>query len=318
MKIKGFLTRAFFAIAIVYGLMITASQAQTALPPGTKSGFIATSDKVKIHYLEAQPRSKGRISAAARAGRSKVREVPTILFVPGWSTPGWIWEPQIAHFARTYRVIAMDPRSQGESSKPEDGHYPAARARDIKDLVDQLKLAPVVLVTYTSSVTEAVSYVDQFGTGTLAGLVLVNGIAGRDYDQATLSGLLSFANSFQLDRRKAADGFVRGLYKKPQSEDYINRMVGATMQMPTDSAVAMLMGGIAADNRAALSKIDKPTLIVVSLTQWMQFYEDLQKRIPGSRMEIVEDAGHAVFVDQAARFNALVDGFLDALPDRNK
>ena len=118
--------------------------------------------------------------------RRKPARTPTILFVPGWMTPGWIWEHQIAHFAKNYRVVAMDPRSQGESSKPSEGHYPAARARDIKSLVDQLKLAPVVLVAYTSGVTEAVSYVDQFGTETLAGLVLVNGIAGRDYDQATI------------------------------------------------------------------------------------------------------------------------------------
>ena len=109
------------------------------------------------------------------------------------------------------RVVAMDPRSQGQSSKPSDGHHPAARARDIKSVVDQLELAPVVIVAATSAVTEVVSYVDQFGTGTLAGLVLVNGIAGRDYDHETLSGLLSYSNSFQLDRRKAADRFVRGL-----------------------------------------------------------------------------------------------------------
>ena len=302
-----------FVPMIVCGVMITVTQAQTELPSGTKSAFITTSDKVKIHYLEARPGPKQPTSTGLPSGKSKVRGVPTILFVPGWMTPGWIWEKQIAHFSRNYRVVAMDPRSQGESSKPTDGHYPAARARDIKSLVDQLKLAPVVLVTYTSSVTEAVSYVDQFGTNTLAGLVMVNGIAGRDYDQTTLSGLLSFANSFQLDRQKAANSFVRGLYKKPPSEDYINRMVRATMQMPTDSAVAMLLGGIAADNRHALAKIDKPTLVVVSLIPWMQFYEDMQKRIPGSRMEIVENAGHAAFVDEAARFNALLDAFLNVL-----
>ena len=67
-----------------------------------------------------------------------------------------------------------------------------------------------MLAACASGVTEVASYVDQFGTETLAGLVLVNGIAGRDYDEATMSGLLAYANSFQLDRQKAADRFVRG------------------------------------------------------------------------------------------------------------
>ena len=261
---------------------------------------MTTSDGVRIHYFEAKTRSP--------------RQNSTLLFVPGLMTPGWIWEHQLAHFAQNYRVVAMDPRSQGESSKPADGHYPAARARDIKSLVDQLELKPVVLVAYTSAVTEVASYIDQFGTETLAGLVLVNGIAGRDYDEATLSGLLAYSNSLQLDRQKATDRFVRGLYKKPQSEDYIRRMTRATLRMPTNSAVALILGGIASDNRPALSKIDKPTLIVVAMVRpWMPFYEDMQKRIRGARLEVFEEAGHALFVDEAARFNTLLDGFLNTL-----
>jgi len=299
MKIKRLLAQALVLIGFCCAVT-SLGQAQDKLPPGTKKGFVTTSDSVKLHYLEAGPKS--------------LRRSPTILFVPGWMTPGWIWEYQLAHFAKNYRVVAMDPRSQGESSKPANGHYPAARARDIKSLVDQLELKPVVLAACASGVTEVASYVDQFGTETLAGLVLVNGIAGRDYDEPTISGLLAYTNSFQLDRQKAADRFVRGLYKKLQSEDYIRRMKQATLRMPTNSAVALIVGGITSDNRAALPKIDKPTLIVVAMVRpWMQFYEDLQKRIQGSRMEVFEDAGHALFVDEAARFNILLEGFLNNL-----
>lgn len=287
---------------LLCGITAATGQTQAKLPPHTKEGFVTTRDGAKIHYIEAKPSSK-------RRGRDSA-----LLFVPGLMTPGWIWEHQVEHFAQKYRVVAMDPRSQGKSSTPADGHYPAARARDIKSVVDQLKLQPVVLVAYTSAVTEVASYVDQFGTQTLAGLVLVNGIAGREYDAATMSGLLAFSNSFQLDRRKAADRFVRGLYKKPQSEGYIRRMTEATLRMPTNSVVALILGGVATDNRPALAKIDKPTLIVVALNRpWMSFYEDLQKRIRGSRMEVWEDAAHALFVDEAARFNTLLDGFLISL-----
>ena len=269
------------------------------VPRKTKEGFVVTSDGVRIYYFESKPRL-----AVPKA---------TLLFVPGLMTPGWIWGRQLVHFSRNYRVVAMDPRSQGKSSKPTDGHYPAARARDIKSVVDQLRLKPVVIVAYTSAVAEAASYVDQFGTETLAGLVLVNGIAGREYDEATLSGLLAFCNSFQVDRQKATERFVRGLYKKAPSEDYIRRMTSAALEMPTNSAVALVLGGVASDNRNALAKIDKPTLIVVALVRpWMQFYEDLQKRIRGARMEVFENAGHALFVDEAERFNTSLDGFLNS------
>jgi microsomal epoxide hydrolase len=310
-----------FALIVLCGATMTAGRAQDKLPAGTKQGFVTTVDRVRIHYFEAGPGLKRRLSSRDRSINPEPAK-PTILFVPGWMTPGWIWEQQIAHFAPDYRVVAMDPRSQGESSKTSEGHYPAARARDIKALVDQLKLAPVVLVTYTSSVTEAIAYVDQFGTATLAGLVLVNGIAGREYDQATMAGLLGYANSFQVDRQKAAERFVRGLYKKPQSEAYIRRMIQATLRMPTNSAVALIVGGVTSDHRSALAKIDKPALLVVTLVKpWMYLYEDMQKRISGARMEVFEDAGPALFVDEATRFNVLLENFLSTLgapqPRRN-
>jgi len=125
-------------------------------PPAIISGFVTSGGGVRIHYIEA---GKGR----------------AILFVPGFTAPGWMWQKQITHFAKTHRVVAMDPRAQGESSQTAEGLYPAARAGDIKAVVDQLKLAPVVLVGHSMGAAEVAAYVDQFGTDTLAALVFVDG-----------------------------------------------------------------------------------------------------------------------------------------------
>jgi pimeloyl-ACP methyl ester carboxylesterase len=39
----------------------------------------------------------------------------------------------------------------------------------------------------------------------------------------------------------------------------------------------------------------------------------MQKRIAGARLEKFAGAGHALFVDEADKFNALLDDFLKAL-----
>lgn len=310
-SLTGLLIRSSLLVLLYSTLFFAEGLAQEKLPPRTKSGFVVTSDGARIHYFEAGPGAKSYSGFRGNPGRKKR---PAILFIPGWMTPAWIWENQVAHFARNYHVVAMDPRSQGDSSKPADGHHPAVRARDIKALADRLKLAPVVLVASSISVMDVASYVCQFGTDTVAGLVLVNGIAGREYDLETMRDLLAFANSFQTDRWNVAERFVRGMYKKPQSEAYLRKMVRATLQMPTDSALALFLGSLASDNRPALAKIDKPTLIVVArVNSWMPFYEDLRQRIRGSRMEVFENAGHALFVDEAARFNFVLDEFLSSL-----
>ncbi len=291
-------------------------------PAAVKSGFITTPDGVKIHYLEAgrsanvesaqvgnplptdvKP-SKGNIAV------SGAHNFPSLFFVPGWTMPAWIWENQISYFSKDYRVVAMDPRSQGESSQTSEGLFPAARARDMKAVVTQLHLAPVVIVAWSMAVVEAMAYVDQFGTGDFAGFVFIDNDAGgrgpadADQDLGLLKGVLE-------DRQKAANGFVRDLnFKKPQAEEYVRRVIQASLRVPTNTAVALLVGYFVSDYRSVLSKIDKPSVVCAAKSGYMSTIVDMQKKIHGSQLEVFEGAGHALFVDDADRFNSMLEEFL--------
>lgn len=316
--------RRILPAALLAALFLTSSVA--AQSAKTKSGYITTPDGVKIHYIEAgsarttgsfrvggPPPKAGEVSKG-RVTIGDLKQGPSILFVPGWTMPGWIWEKQIDHFSKTHRVVAMDPRGQGESSKPTEGYFPAARARDIKAVVDQLELAPVVLVGWSMGVTELAAFVDQFGTADLAGLVFVDDVPGADVPTEQFKNVLSFINGFAQDRRGATDPFVRSFFKKPQPEEYLKRVVEASMNTPTNTAVTLLVGKFGADLRPALKKIDKPTLIVAARSSFLYLIQAIQPQIAGSRLEIFEDAGHALFVDDAEEFNALLDAFLKSLP----
>jgi microsomal epoxide hydrolase len=299
-----------------------ASAAANDKKPAERNGFVTTSDGVKIHYIEAgrvatspsaqigNPMPKDAVIKQGEIGLSAAHQFPSILFVPGWTMPAWIWQSQIDYFAHDFRVVAMDPRSQGQSSQTNDGLYPAARARDIKAVVDQLHLAPVVIVAWSMAVVETMAYVDQFGTGDIAGLILVDNDAGgrapgdADQDFGLLKGVLE-------DRQKAADGFIRNLnFKKPHPEDYINKVEKASLQVPTNSAVALLVGYFVADYRPVLPKLDKPVVVCAAKSGYMGTIVAMQKNIPNSKLEIFEGDGHALFVDDPDKFNALVEDFL--------
>lgn len=290
---------------------------------GTKSGFVTASDGVKIHYLEAgAPRTAGtfevggtpRPAAAARGKVStgNVHRQPAILFVPGWTMPAWIWQKQIDYFSRNYRVVSMDPRSQGESSTTSEGLYPAARAGDIKAVVDQLHLAPVVLVGWSMAVTELAAYVDQFGTSDVAGLVFVDDNFGGLAPGEGQADLLFIARIL-ADRQKNTEAFVHNLcFKKPQTAGYLGRVTRACMRTPTSDAVALLVGKMAADYRATAAKITKPALFCYADGPYMPpaARAQMQQSVKGSRLEVFEGAGHALFVDNADQFNSVLDTFL--------
>lgn len=320
------LREAFIITAIAFGCLFgcvgaARASAKEKLPSGWKSGFVTTTDGVKIHYVEAGhvttsgdfaigSGSPPGISVGGSMSVSHVHQSPSILFVPGWAMPEWIWDKQIAFFSKDYHVIAMDPRCQGESSQTNDGLYPAARARDIKAAIDQLHLAPVVLVGWSMAVTEVAAYVDRFGTGNLAALVLVDGSVGgfapgdAESDFGLLKGVLE-------DRPNQTDAFVRKLlFHRPQPEDYITRVIAEANKVPTASAVALLVGYFAADYRPVLPKIDKPTLVVGAKAGYAGVVFDVQKRIPNSQIEIMDDVGHALFVDDPDHFNSVLAAFL--------
>src|SRR6266568_7461657 len=126
-------------LAMVLMCMVAAPSLVAQTP---KSDFFKTSDGIRIHYLEA---GSGR----------------PIVFIPGWTMPAWIWQKQIDEFSKQYRVIAVDPRSQGESDKPTSGHLPETRSRDYKELVEHLGLKQPVLVGWSMACGELVKYAEQ-------------------------------------------------------------------------------------------------------------------------------------------------------------
>lgn len=51
--------------------------------------------------------------------------------------------------------------------------------------------------------------------------------------------------------------------------------------MPTSSAIAAFFGSFTSDFRPALSKVDKPALIITAKNQWTAQYEAMQRQIIG-------------------------------------
>lgn len=273
-----------------------------AKPPAAsgavKDGFFKTSDGVKLHYLEA--------------GTG-----PSIVFEPGWSMPAWIWDAQIRYFAEHYHVVALDPRSQGESDKPPEGNSPERRSQDIKELIDHLRLGPAVLVGWSLGVPELLTYAEQFGGANVRAYVLVDGFAWDKLDPQFATSMLGMYRQVELNRRSFTEKFVRSMYKKPQPESYIARVVEASLKMPADSAIAASAGSVSrGDWRPAIAKMDRPILILCQAAS-QSFAADLIVSVASStKVELFQDAGHALFVDDAERFNSVLDDFVQHLPAR--
>ena len=304
-------------------LLVLLLAAGCAGAQGMKGGTVTATDGVKIHYIEegqtfrtqsadvGAPLPSGTKRTKGEVARTPDARGVSILFVPGWTMPAWIYQKQLDGLSKTRRVVAMDPRSQGESTRTTEGLYPAQMARDIHSVIDQLHLAPVVIVGWSMAVVETMAYVDQYGTGGVAGLVLIDNAAG---------GTLPGEEKFQLDmlknileqRKETTDYFVRKIqFKKPQPEDFVLKVIASANTVPTSDAVALLVGAFTADYRPTLAKIDVPVMICAAKpSEDYERISAMQKAIKGSQLVDFEGDGHALFVDDPEKFNQEMEDFL--------
>lgn len=242
---------------------------------------------------------------------------PTLVFIPGWSTSADIWRRQLETFAKTNRVIAFDPRSQGESSKTTNGNTPETRAQDLHALLERVGVRRPVLIGWSQGVQDVAAYVERYGTKDLAGIVLVDaaisdgadGMAARPQETAAQFKMFAI---YQAHQREYLDGMMRAIISKPPSDNAMNALVSTGMKTSPDVGVGMLVADMFGVNRTrALKKIDCPTLIIASAKSVeLARQQSAANQIPHARFEKVDDAAHAVFIDQPDRFDELLTSFV--------
>lgn len=257
-------------------------------------GFVENQG-VKIHYIAHNIHTSKPLS---------------LLFVPGVMMPAWIWENQLDYFAKDYTVVAIDPRSQGDSTQSAEGHYAFSRAKDIKAVVDALQLQPLILIGWSLAVGEVVNYAAHFGLGGLIGLVLVDGLLGIDPSVPFYQSTVDFWTQFQVDRITETRKFVKNIFKQPQAEEYLEKLNEEALRTPTNTVMTLIENYLLQDFRPLLPSINVPTLLTTVESPRLGYMQKVQSQLPHCQLEIIDSAAHALFVDQPEKFNRLLEAFI--------
>ncbi len=259
------------------------------------STSFVTSDGVQLHVLEACPHGMDPQSSTV------------IAFVPGWSMPAAVWHEQLLALGATHCVAALDPRGQGESAIPDEGYNITRRAADVQEFV--ARYAHVVLVGWSLGALEALEYIHRHGHGAVDALVLVDSSVGEDPEPPPASGP-GFRDALKEDRRAAVEDFMLGIFEATRTEPEIAALTTAALRMPLEASLSLFPSGVPRRHwRDIAWAYPKPLLYAVSAAYAAQALSLLQNR-PGTQIEIFEEAGHALFADEAERFNDLLARFV--------
>lgn len=208
--------KTFFLVALFLMLPVHAHCGEPRADGSIEDRYVTIGSGMRIHYLEAG--SKG--------------SAPALILIPGWRLPAYLWAEQLKTFSHVTHVLAIDPRSQGESTKTTEGNSPESRAADLHDVLDKLRLSRPVLVGWSQGAQDVAAYVAKFGSESVAGIVLVDSPvsigpneveAHREFSKSILSGISTYAKYPE----EYTKGMVQSLCKQPHPDQLTKSIVSA-------------------------------------------------------------------------------------------
>jgi microsomal epoxide hydrolase len=254
-----------------------------------------TSDGVKLSVLEA-----GREHATPSSLK--------IALLTGWTMPAAIWQKQLEEFGRSYHTLALDPRGQGDSEVPSSGYTAERRAADVRDFLTPL--SNVLLIGWSLGAIESLQYIHMFGADKLAALVLIDSSVG---EEPAPPGEGTFLQSLRDDRDKTLEAFVRAIFNTPQPESKIDELVRGAKRIALEDSIALLSYPFVRTHWKEIAHGFKKPLLYIVTPQFAEQARNLQKNRPGTQIEIFENAGHALFIDEPQRFNTVLEKFAASL-----
>jgi 3-oxoadipate enol-lactonase len=241
-----------------------------------------------------------------------------VVFAHAFPLNRTMWAPQVSALVERCRCIALDMRGFGDSSVMSP-YSIEQYADDCAHLLDQLRVDRVVFVG--SSIGGYIGFAFwRRHRRRVRAFVLAGARAGPDSDE-TLTRRRHIIDVAQHEGAVAvANAQIAALIgktareKQPDMYDAVHRMIAvAPAEGIVGAQVAMMLR---ADSTATLATIDVPTLIMVGdedVPNPVKESRAIHERIPGSRLEIITQAGHLVNLERPAAFNHLLTEFLASL-----
>jgi pimeloyl-ACP methyl ester carboxylesterase len=261
-------------------------------------------------------------------GFRRVGQGPAILLIHGIAGSSRTWEQAIPLLAGDHTVIAPDLVGHGSSSKPAGDYSLGAQASTLRDLLTILDVERVTVVGQSFGGGVAMQFSYQFPDN-CDRLVLV-GSGGLGREVSLLLRLLS-APGVEYVLPVLFPGFVRdwgnGMFRFLDKAGFRNaravemwRAYTSLMESESRKAFARTLGGVVDPGGQSVTAMDRlylaariPTLIV-----WgdrdniipVSHAHAAHAAIPGSRLEIIEGAGHFPHVEEPVRFARILSDFI--------
>ncbi|HEV8169128.1 MAG TPA: alpha/beta fold hydrolase [Pyrinomonadaceae bacterium] len=241
-----------------------------------------------------------------------------IVLIHGYPFNRSLWNEQVEALSSTCRVIAPDLRGFGESDAAATATM-NEMAHDVAQLMDHLEITQAAIGGLSMGGYVALAFYKQFPSRVRA-LVLADTRAQADNEEAK--------QTREQQARKALDEGMAGIADSmlpklltPETvskhPEIVKRVRDMMLKTKPEGAAAALRGMAERDDQTdLLAKVAVPSLILVGAEDAITPVADSEKMhqgIAGSRLVVLENAGHVSNLERTEQFNEAMLGFMKEL-----
>jgi pimeloyl-ACP methyl ester carboxylesterase len=235
---------------------------------------------------------------------------PAVLLGHGYSATGRMWDGQRAALGDRYRIVSWDMRGHGQTDSPDDpAQYSTPLiVADMRALLRHCGVERAVFGGLSLGGYVALAFSLAHPEMVRALVICDSGPGYRNAEARATWNARAHERAAELEARglEALAGRSREMREAMGHHRSAQGLAHAARGMLAQEGSAVIDG---------LGTIRVPTLIVVGDRDqpFLAPCEYMAKKIPGARLEVIPDAGHAANLDQPAHFNRVLGGFLDGL-----
>ena len=254
-----------------------------------------------------------------------------VVLLHGYAETSEAWTETAQDLAREFRVIAIDQRGHGQSDRATDRDYTrATQMEDLEAIIQSLGLRSVTLIGHSMGGANAICFAAEHPEMTTALVVVETAPEVLRSGIETIRRLLATGATF-ASLNDAIESF-REFFPYATTEQ-IERRVRASLTVNDDGAYVWDFDPIFRDPTSrppdpdpgqrrlsdlwdCVDRVQCPTMIVRGSETDMLTPEAIQRlhrRVSGSRVSRIEDAGHSVPTDQPAALSLNIREFLQSI-----
>jgi pimeloyl-ACP methyl ester carboxylesterase len=285
------------------------ASALSLLPSIAPAAFFETRDGAKIYY---EDRGKGDV----------------ILLVHGWMCSSKFWKANIPELAKEFRVVTIDMRGHGYSSKTLGGHTVPQYARDVRALIEHLDLKDVTLLGWSLGGSAVLSYWQQYANDhRLKGFGLIDSNMApfhpgewnsHNLKTTQMEGAAALNASFIADRVSYVTTFTNNMFKGGKApEADVAWITTELLKTPPWIALAIYSDFTLGDYTGVLPKVSVPAIVYgadsnvyksgIEQARWVA------AQLPNGKFVPFEDVGHMLFYQSPGKFNKSLAEFVRGL-----